>query len=123
MLEGNPVLGPFREMYCMNLPTWSKRYPLRALLIQILTLSARAQSPSADSFNPGASDSVSSMPQVATLAVQPDGKVLVGGTFRQLGGGSRTNLGRVTQEGVLDTSFNSAASSPVSSAFVECIAV
>ena len=64
------------------------------------------------SFNPGADD------YVYTLAVQADGKILVGGQFAQLGGGgtgttSRINIGRLNSDGTLDTSFNPGANSPV----------
>jgi uncharacterized delta-60 repeat protein len=39
------------------------------------------------------------------LAVQPDGKVLVGGYFATAGGTARTNLARLTDAGQLDASF------------------
>lgn len=42
---------------------------------------------------------------VFALAVQPDGKILVGGEFTTLGGQSRTGLGRLNPDGSLDTSF------------------
>src|SRR5207245_11066514 len=59
---------------------------------------------SADAFNPGANSIVYS------LAVQTDGKILVGGYFSALGGQSRNNIGRLTADGTLDTSFNPGAS-------------
>jgi uncharacterized delta-60 repeat protein len=51
-------------------------------------------------FNPGASGGP--LPQVFCLAVQPDGKILVGGMFDNLGGQSRTNLGRLNPDGTVD---------------------
>jgi uncharacterized delta-60 repeat protein len=57
----------------------------------------------ADSFNPGADDSVQA------LAVQADGKVLVGGWFASLGGQTRNELGRLLPGGGLDTTFNPGA--------------
>src|SRR3989475_11033081 len=45
------------------------------------------------SFNPGASDYVNS------LAVQADGKILVGGLFNTLGGQSRNYIGRLNNTG------------------------
>lgn len=56
-------------------------------------------------FDPGAND------KVAALAVQPDGKILVGGAFTTLGGGgsgkaARRKIGRLNADGSLDTSFN-----------------
>ena len=60
------------------------------------------------SFNPGA-DNV-----VRVLAVQPDGKILVGGEFTMLGGGGtgtapRSNIGRLNPDGSVDTTFNPGA--------------
>jgi hypothetical protein len=46
----------------------------------IFMLDSRAQSPSADAFNPVTDGSVYS------LALQPDGRILVGGIFTTLGG-------------------------------------
>jgi len=46
---------------------------------------------------------------VRCLAVQTDGKILVGGWFTTLGGQSRTNIGRLNADGTLDTSFNPGA--------------
>lgn len=42
---------------------------------------------------------------VAALAVQPDGKILVGGSFRQLAGQNCVNLGRLLPNGGFDSSF------------------
>ena len=63
-------------------------------------------------FNPGAGGSVSAM------AVQPDGKVLLGGAFTALGGQTRYRLGRLNADGTLDTGF-----SPQASATVHCLTV
>ena len=43
---------------------------------------------------------------VNTLAVQPDGKILVGGRFGTVAGQTRNNIARLNQDGSLDTSFN-----------------
>jgi len=59
-------------------------------------------------FNPGAYYP-SYMTKVYALAVQPDGKILVGGFFTRLGGGSRRNIGRLNADGSLDTGFDSDA--------------
>jgi hypothetical protein len=48
------------------------------------------------SFNPGAGGFY---PHVNSLAVQADGKILVGGSFTTLGGQSRTNIGRLDNTG------------------------
>jgi uncharacterized delta-60 repeat protein len=62
------------------------------------------------SFNPGANGNV------WALAVQPDGKILVGGEFSLMGGGGtgttpRSRLARLNPDGSLDT-FNPGASKP-----------
>lgn len=59
-------------------------------------------------FDPGVND------WVGTLVVQPDGKILVGGSFGALGGGgdgvtSRSRIGRLNTDGSLDTTFNPGA--------------
>src|SRR5437899_1708420 len=46
---------------------------------------------------------------VNSLAVQADGKILVGGRFTTLGGQSRNYIGRLNADGTLDTSFNPGA--------------
>jgi uncharacterized delta-60 repeat protein len=55
-------------------------------------------------FNPGAS----ALPGwgVQTLAVQTDGKIVVGGWFNGLGGQPRTGFGRVNPDGTVDAGFN-----------------
>jgi hypothetical protein len=59
-------------------------------LLASVACALHAQSPVADSFNPGANN------YALSLAVQPDGKILVGGNFTTLGGQSRMRIGRLT---------------------------
>jgi len=40
------------------------------------------------------------------LAVQPDGRIILGGTFTEVGGVSRARIARLNTNGSLDTSFN-----------------
>ena len=47
-----------------------------------------------------------SPPNVRALAVQSDGRLLVGGFFARVGGASRSNLARLNPDGSLDSSFN-----------------
>src|SRR5258708_29367456 len=47
--------------------------------------------------------------EVISLALQSDGKILVGGRFTTLGGQSRNYIGRLNADGTLDTSFNPGA--------------
>ena len=63
-------------------------------------------------FNPGTNN------YVVTLAVQADGKILVGGNFTTLGGGgtgttTRNHIGRLNADGTLDNSFNPGANNSV----------
>ena len=91
-----------------------------AACTQLSTLNpqpASAQSPLPDSFNPGAggySDTT-----VCSLAVQADGKILVGGDFTTLGGQTRTNIARLNADGTLDSTFNSGANGVVISLAVQ----
>ena len=63
-------------------------------------LSCHAQSPTADDFNPDPPDGTP-----YALAVQPDGRVLVGGFFDYLGGMPRSHLARLNADGPLDDGF------------------
>ncbi|MEI6395962.1 MAG: immunoglobulin domain-containing protein, partial [Verrucomicrobiota bacterium] len=65
------------------------------------------------SFNPEASGGVYS------LAVQPDGKILVGGSFTMLSGQPRNYIGRLNADGTLDSGFNPGANGGVSSLAVQ----
>ena len=75
-------------------------------LLTAITATAHWPIPDPD-FNPGANGSIHSM------AVQADGKILVGGSFTMLGGQSRSNLGRLNPDGTLDSAFNPTANQPV----------
>ena len=73
-------------------------WPLLTLIT--LSLVRTAYSQTADSFNPNPNDVVYS------LAVQPNGKVLLGGFFTgYIGGQPQNHLGRVNSDGSVDTSF------------------
>lgn len=63
-------------------------------------------------FNPGVSGGTA---DVYALAIQPDGRILVGGTFTNLSGQFRSRLGRLSPEGILDDTFSPAASGSVDS--------
>lgn len=58
-------------------------------------------------FDPGASGV--SYPNVFSLVVQPDGKILVGGAFTRFAGYSRTNVARLNSDGTLDAAFDPGA--------------
>ena len=74
---------------------------------------ASAQAPLPDGFNPGANADVYS------LAVQADGKILVGGWFSTLGGQTRNCVGRLNADGTLDSGFNPGANQRVNSLAVQ----
>ena len=46
---------------------------------------------------------------VDDIALQPGGKILLGGTFNTVNGQSKSNFARVNADGTLDTAFNSSA--------------
>ena len=88
-----------------------------AALILTLLLAApaphvHAQTPG-DGFNPGADS------YVTALAVQADGKIVVGGWFTTLGGQPRNYIGRLNADGTLDTTFNPGADGYVSALAVQ----
>jgi uncharacterized delta-60 repeat protein len=64
-------------------------------------------------FDPGADGTV------LALAVQSDGKILVGGFFNTLGGDTRENIGRLLPDGTLDSAFNPGADNVVTTLVVE----
>jgi uncharacterized delta-60 repeat protein len=69
-----------------------------------------------DSFDPGVSKPSASA-IVYTMALQPDGKVVVGGYFNGLGGGTgatvRNYIGRINGDGTVDGGFDPGATSIV----------
>src|SRR6266853_979602 len=84
-----------------------------ALLMPIVLLAEEGRAQSAvDGFDPGADRNVKA------LAVQPDGKIIVGGTFSTLGGGGsgtsvRNHIARANPDGTLDTSFDPGANAEI----------
>jgi uncharacterized delta-60 repeat protein len=55
---------------------------------------------------------------VEGLALQPDGRILVGGVFETLGGQPRTNIGRLQADGSLDPTFNPGAPNGLVNTFI-----
>jgi len=77
-----------------------------------LTTRAVAHAQSLDTaFNPAPNGGI------VAIAVQPDGKILIGGSFTALGSGAgavtRHNLARLNRDGSVDTSFNPGSSGGV----------
>ena len=56
---------------------------------------------------------------VIATAVQPDGKILIGGDFNSVLGVARNNIARLNTDGTLDTTFNPNANSSVASLVVQ----
>ena len=87
------------------------RHLVRAIIFSlpcaVFCASAPAHAQAVDSFNPGTNG------VVIALATQPDGKLLVGGSFGQLGGAPRNDLGRFNSDGSLDANFNPGVSGEV----------
>ncbi len=67
-------------------------------------------------FNPSLSGGASPL---FALAVQSDGKILVGNDFTQLAGQARANLGRLNPDGTLDSAFAPAVDGPVEAIAVQ----
>jgi len=61
-----------------------------------------------DSLNPAADTAVRS------IAIQPDGKILLGGDFSVLGTHPQSNIGRLNADGSVDTAFAGSANGSVS---------
>lgn len=78
---------------------------MKSLLCHALALAAALPlgAQTIDAFNPNADNSV------RAIAVQPDGKVLIGGTFTTVGGVTRNRIARLNADGTLDTAFSPGA--------------
>ena len=74
---------------------------LRLLALAALAhfASARAESP-VDGFNPNANN------RADVIALQPDGKILVGGAFTNVAGQPRTHLARLMPDATLEPAFS-----------------
>lgn len=90
---------------------------ISVLLVQIfVSLSAPNQVMAAvgnDIFNPNVNGTV------LNTALQSDGKILVGGSFSQIDGTTRSRLGRLTPDGSLDSMFNPGANDDVHTIYVQ----
>jgi uncharacterized delta-60 repeat protein len=53
-------------------------------------------------FNPGSGANI----YVSTIALQPDGKIIIGGIFTSYNGTARNRIARLNADGSLDTTFN-----------------
>ena len=58
-----------------------------------------------DGFKPNIGPGTEQFPGVYAIAVQDDGKILIGGAFASVGGQTRNRLARVNVDGSLDMTF------------------
>src|SRR6266568_595166 len=88
---------------------------VRAALVLLLVVRGfpLASAQTNDSLHASANSTVSA------IAIQADGKILVGGDFSTLGGQPRNRLGRLNQDGTLDPVFNPAPSNSVAAILVQ----
>src|SRR3954471_23305082 len=78
-------------------------FPWVLFFLLLLPLGLRSQPGSLDlSFTPA----LSSGAQVFAVALQPDGKILIGGAFASVEGQPRANVARLNPDGALDPSFD-----------------
>ncbi len=68
-----------------------------------------------NTFNPGTGPDRA----VDAVALQPDGKVLIGGSFTNVSGTPRPRIARLNSDGNLDTSFNAGADARISAIAVQ----
>lgn len=61
------------------------------------------------SFDPGVGTQIGEYSIVHSIALQPDGKVLIGGEFSAYNGVSRNKIARLNSDGSIDNTFNSSA--------------
>src|SRR5436190_4640397 len=76
-----------------------------------------------DAFNPNPSSTQQGSPSVLTTVVQPDGKILVGGSFTQMGGQPRNNIARLDPTTGLADSFDPSTDVSISSTSVYSITI
>ena len=98
---------------------FSLRLLTSAFLITLAGLSIFAAPGDLDiSFRP-AIGSIGSNSDDITHAVQPDGKIIVGGGFVIVGGEIKSNLARLNADGTLDTSFHAELDGTVRKIFLQ----
>jgi len=59
------------------------------------------------------------VPTIWSIALQPDGKIVIGGQFSTVGGVTRNHIARLNSDGTLDTGFNPNANNRVSSIAIQ----
>src|SRR5262245_28315265 len=98
------------ERIFMNTPMLSTTFLIAAFVA--FAHHARGQNVE-DGFDPNVNG------RVRAVAIQPDGKVIIGGEFSAVGGTPRSHIARVNVDGSLDTTFDPGADGPVASLAVQ----
>ncbi len=88
-----------------RLPSLARGFRLVLLGLLALGLVERSFGQFAGAVDPTFSPTISFDPDVRVVAVQPDGKVLVGGLFTRVNEVARQSLARLNTDGTLDGSF------------------
>jgi uncharacterized delta-60 repeat protein len=108
----HPIVAPLRAAHVSTFTAFAKATSARSWLIGLFAVcfwlaggapAAQAQS-ALDGFDPNANGTI------YAVVVQPDGKVLIGGTFGTVSGVTRNGIARLNPDGTLDTAFNPNAS-------------
>jgi uncharacterized delta-60 repeat protein len=95
---------------------------LSCMMILIGTAAANAQTASLDSkFKPA--PGIDANKFVYSVALQPDGKILIGGNFTTYNGTARNRIARLNADGSLDASFNLGSGVEGSNSLIYSIAV
>jgi uncharacterized delta-60 repeat protein len=115
--DGVAVAGATNSWQLISYPSASSSGSTYTVLVTnalggVRSADARLWALGTDSFNPAP------VGKAYALAVQTDGKVLLGGSFTNMAGGTRNNLARLNANGTLDSSFN-----PGANGGVTCFAV
>lgn len=97
----------------MAAASWLDRVSVvRGLTVSFVVLViAGAETAHAQTFDPGFNAAANGL--VKAVAVQPDGKVLIGGDFSQVNGVTRRRLARLNADGSLDTAFTTDIPNPI----------
>jgi uncharacterized delta-60 repeat protein len=90
-----------------------KKLLLVSIAVLLTAAAAATRGQSADGFNPNVNGIVEA------VAVQPDGKILIGGIFSSVGGQARSYLARLNPDGTLDAAFNPNATASILSIAVQ----
>jgi uncharacterized delta-60 repeat protein len=90
----------------------------------IARLNSNGTVESTGTFNTGTGFALTgSSPLVFSLAIQPDGKILVGGQYSSFNGQSRNCLARLNADGTLDSGFAPNGAVPVNSSSISSMAL